>query len=115
MIDNQTQQDLSGELDRALTAAENILIPGGRLVVVSFHSLEDSRVKNFLRERSGKMPNASRHMPATTAGAPATFHVEKNSGLKPSDDEITRNPRARSAHLRYGIRTDAPAWEVQHA
>lgn len=96
--------DELGELDRALNAAEKLLVPGGRLVVVSFHSLEDWRVKNFLREKSGRAPNASRHMPVTIRDD-STFTLEAASGLKPSEQEIAENPRARSARLRYAIRT----------
>lgn len=101
--------DELGELERALEAAENLLHPGGRLVVVSFHSLEDWRVKNFLRDRSGRAANASRHMPLQQDTAAPSFEVEKNGGVKPSDEEVSANPRARSARLRYAIRTDAPA------
>lgn len=99
--------DELGELDRALNAAEKLLVPGGRLVVVSFHSLEDWRVKNFLREKSGRAPNASRHMPVA-ARDDSTFTLEAASGLKPTEAEIAANPRARSARLRYAIRTEAP-------
>lgn len=103
--------DELGELDRALAAAETLLNPGGRLVVVSFHSLEDARVKNFFKEKSGRTAAGSRHLPFAPSGAAASFMVEKNSGVAPSDEEIARNPRARSARLRYGIRTE----EAVHA
>jgi 16S rRNA (cytosine1402-N4)-methyltransferase len=96
--------DELGELERALDAAEELLMPGGRLVVVTFHSLEDSKVKNFLREKSGRAPGVSRHVPVAAQKAPPVFIVEKNSGLKPSDAECARNPRARSATLRWGVR-----------
>ena len=105
--------DELGELERALTSTENLLQPQGRLVVVSFHSLEDWRVKQFLREKSGKMPGTSRHLPSPTTSAPCIFHVEKSNGIAPSVEETTRNPRARSARLRYGIRLDATG--VMHA
>ncbi len=101
--------DELGELERALDAAEKLLVPGGRLVVVSFHSLEERCVKNFLKEKSGRLPNVSRHMPAAAQDAAATFALEESGGLKPTDEETTRNPRARSARLRYGIRTEAAA------
>ena len=108
--------DELGELEKVLQAAENILLPEGRLIVVSFHSLEDWRVKNFLKERSGRLGNQSRHLPEAPASAAPTFRVEKSNGLKASDDEIDRNPRSRSARLRYGIRTDAAPWqEASHA
>lgn len=108
--------DELGELERALQAAEQLLMPEGRLVVVSFHSLEDWRVKNFLKERAGKLGNNSRHLPAATAGPEATFIIEKSNGLQASEEEVDINPRSRSARLRYGIRTRAAAWpEVRHA
>jgi 16S rRNA (cytosine1402-N4)-methyltransferase len=104
--------DELGEIDRALEAAERLIAPGGRLVVVSFHSLEDWRVKNFLKEKSGKMPNVSRHLPVQQKAPPALFTVEKNNGLSPTPAETARNPRARSARLRWGVRTDIPAGEA---
>lgn len=102
------------ELDHGLEAAERLLSPGGRLAVVSFHSLEDRRVKTFLRRRSGRAVGPSRHAPAAIAG-PAegprpTFRVITGRPIGPSDAEAARNPRARSARLRVGERTDAPAW-----
>jgi 16S rRNA (cytosine1402-N4)-methyltransferase len=102
--------DELGELSRALEAAEKLLVPGGTLAVVSFHSLEDGCVKDFLRERSGKAANGSRHFPPLSRTQP-TFLLKKTGGDKPSDAEIARNPRARSARLRCGIR--AP--EAPHA
>jgi 16S rRNA (cytosine1402-N4)-methyltransferase len=102
--------DELGELERALEGAESIIAPEGRLVVVSFHSLEDSRVKDFFKERGGRLSNQSRHLPALPQGKDATFFIEANSGLKPSDAEIAVNPRSRSARLRYGIRTISPPW-----
>jgi 16S rRNA (cytosine1402-N4)-methyltransferase len=107
--------DELGELERALEAAEQLLAPEGRLVVVSFHSLEDWRVKNFLKIRSGKNPNVSRHMPVAPKEDPASFTVDRNQGLSASDDEVSRNPRSRSARLRYGIRTSAAPMEVRNA
>lgn len=103
--------DELGELERALTSAEEILQEGGRLVVVTFHSLEDACVKNFLRDRSGRTSNASRHMPVMEEKAAAIFTLEESAGLKPTDAEISINPRSRSARLRYGIRTA----EARHA
>jgi 16S rRNA (cytosine1402-N4)-methyltransferase len=104
------------ELEKALAAAENILQPSGRLVVVSFHSLEDWRVKNFLRERAGRLGNASRHLPEVPDRLAPTFMLEEANGLKASAAETAENPRSRSARLRYGIRTKAPAWqEAAHA
>lgn len=101
--------DEMGEIERALDAAPDILRAGGRLVVVSFHSLEDWRVKTFLRAQSGETAGTSRHLPQDAAPkAPALFTLEKRGGLAPSDAECTANPRARSARLRYAIRTQAP-------
>lgn len=103
------------ELENALQSAEKLLLPEGRLVVVSFHSLEDWRVKNFLKERAGTLGNNSRHLPAAPAGPAPTFTIPETNGLKASNDEIEENPRARSARLRYGVRTAASAWEASHA
>ena len=98
------------ELELGLAAAERALKPGGRLAVVTFHSLEDRIVKRFLRERSGATPSGSRHRPALTDPREPTFErVAKPVG--PSEDELSRNPRARSARLRSATRTAAPAWK----
>lgn len=101
--------DELGQLDAGLAAAERLLRPGGRLAVVSFHSTEDRRVKNFLRDRSGSAPAGSRHQPAAMAG-PAPSFERPAKAVRPSDAEIARNPRARSATLRSAVRTAAPAW-----
>jgi 16S rRNA (cytosine1402-N4)-methyltransferase len=95
------------ELAHGLAAAECVLKPGGRLVVVSFHSLEDRIVKNFLAERS-RPPAYSRHQPEVTP-APPTFRVLTRKPEVPDDAEIAANPRARSAKLRAAERTSAPA------
>jgi len=95
------------ELARALFAAETVLRDGGRLVVVSFHSLEDRIVKTFLSSRSGKS-GGSRHLPQPDA-TPAVFIQSGKSVISASATEIQRNPRARSAKLRAATRTDAPA------
>ncbi len=100
--------DELGELARALGAAESLLRPGGRLAVVSFHSLEDRLVKNFLLERSGLRDGGSRHMPEKTGPDP-TFTLAVRKGAPPSEAEVSANPRARSAHLRWAERTRAPA------
>jgi 16S rRNA (cytosine1402-N4)-methyltransferase len=99
--------DELGELARALGAAERILKDDGRLVVVSFHSLEDRIVKSFLTERS-ETRGGSRHAPEVIRPAP-TFRVLTKRPVTADDDEIARNPRARSAKLRAGERTEAPA------
>lgn len=102
------------ELNAGLAAAERLLRPGGRLAVVSFHSLEDRIVKQFLRDASGAVANASRHMPqARPATAPTFDHVAK--ALRPSDAELARNPRARSATLRAAVRSPAPFRERRAA
>jgi 16S rRNA (cytosine1402-N4)-methyltransferase len=99
--------DELGELERALAAAEMLLRPGGRLAIVSFHSLEDRIVKTFLRDRSGSA-GASRHMPMATDSEPATFRLVSRKAIQPGEDETRHNPRARSARLRVAERTDAP-------
>jgi len=102
--------DEMGELTRALIAAEVLLKPQGRLAVVSFHSLEDRIVKEFLRRRSGNAPSVSRHLPANDQNAPApSFAILTKKPQTPSEAEIAANPRARSAKLRIAERTDAPA------
>ncbi|MGO1120199.1 16S rRNA (cytosine(1402)-N(4))-methyltransferase RsmH [Rhodovibrionaceae bacterium A322] len=106
--------DELGELERGLEAAERILAPGGRLAVVSFHSLEDRIVKLFLRERSGADPKGSRHLPSLADSkdseeTKATFTTPGRSAIKPGKEECRDNPRARSARLRVAVRTTAPA------
>ena len=104
--------DELGEVDRGLEGAEQVLAPGGKLCVVSFHSLEDRRVKKFLRTRSGDAPQPSRHVPAPTEPGPEpTFKLISRKAISPSTDEQRSNPRARSAHLRVAERTSAPPWK----
>ncbi|WP_244643914.1 16S rRNA (cytosine(1402)-N(4))-methyltransferase RsmH [Alsobacter metallidurans] len=100
--------DELGELERALEASERALAPGGRLVVVTFHSLEDRIVKRFLTERAGREAAPSRHAPALERGA-ATFTLVNRKPLTAQHDELAANPRARSAKLRAAERTTAPA------
>jgi 16S rRNA (cytosine1402-N4)-methyltransferase len=98
-----------GELADGLAAAERVLKPGGRLAIVTFHSLEDRMVKRFLRARSGGTPSGSRHLPqASTAAAPSFEAVGR--GVRASEAEVARNPRARSATLRTARRTAALPW-----
>jgi len=104
--------DELGELVRALHAAEAVLKPGGRLVVVTFHSLEDRIVKQFLAERSGRVPSGSRHAPAVAAAQP-TFSLIGKGAVGPSEAEMRANPRARSAKLRAAERNEAPARRVE--
>jgi 16S rRNA (cytosine1402-N4)-methyltransferase len=99
--------DELGELERGLDAALNILKPEGRLVVVSFHSLEDRIVKQFLSARSTSAPRGSRHTPVTAPAQGAAFKLLTGRPQVPSDAEISANPRARSAKLRAGMRLAA--------
>jgi 16S rRNA (cytosine1402-N4)-methyltransferase len=98
--------DELGELERGLEAALEILSPKGRLAVVSFHSLEDRIVKQFLSRHSDARPRASRHAPAARAEK-APLHLLTKSPQTPSADEIQHNPRARSAKLRFAERLAA--------
>ncbi|TXM63664.1 16S rRNA (cytosine(1402)-N(4))-methyltransferase RsmH [Methylobacterium sp. WL103] len=104
--------DELGELVQALHAAERMLRPGGRLAVVTFHSLEDRIVKQFFSARSGRAVQASRHMPSALPGGEPTaarsFTPVTKGPVLPSDSETARNPRSRSAKLRAAERTDAP-------
>ena len=100
--------DELGELERGLEAAQRILNPGGRLAVVSFHSLEDRIVKRFLQSRSGKKAKSSRYLPGETSGPAPAFELPERHGIEPSEEEVAGNPRARSARLRWAIRTEAP-------
>lgn len=99
--------DELGELVRGLLAAERMLKPGGVLAVVSFHSLEDRIVKRFFQLRGDHAPQGSRHLPLTDA-APPCFTVPQRKPIEAGAAELARNPRARSARLRWGLRTDAP-------
>ena len=102
--------DEINEIERGLRQIERLLRPGGRAIVVSFHSLEDRPVKRFFRERSGgRQPN--RHEPpAATKSPDPTFRLLTRRARKPDGAEVSANPRARSARLRAAKRTDAPPW-----
>lgn len=100
--------DELGELVRGLHAAERVLKPGGRLVVVTFHSLEDRIVKQFFSARSGRAAQASRHLPGVERPSPKSFRPVTKGPVLPSDAETETNPRARSAKLRAAERTEAP-------
>jgi 16S rRNA (cytosine1402-N4)-methyltransferase len=102
--------DELGELTRGLSAAEHLLAPGGRLAVVTFHSLEDRPVKTFLQQRAGKMPAGSRHLPASAPSRAPSFRLLSTKPLVADKEEIRINPRARSAKLRAAERTAAPPW-----
>ena len=99
------------ELEAGLRAAEALLREGGRLAVVSFHSLEDRIVKRFLREGTGAHAGSSRHLPERKAATPPAF-ARASKAIRPSEAEIARNPRARSATLRAAVRSAAPAREA---
>ncbi|MBN8814219.1 MAG: 16S rRNA (cytosine(1402)-N(4))-methyltransferase RsmH [Sphingomonas sp.] len=98
-----------GELSDGLAAAERVLKPGGRLAVVTFHSLEDRLVKRFFRERSGSTPAGSRHLPPSAAQAAPSFE-KVGRAVRADEGEIAANPRARSATLRVAHRTAAAPW-----
>jgi 16S rRNA (cytosine1402-N4)-methyltransferase len=100
--------DELGELARGLVAAEVILKPGGKLAVVSFHSLEDRIVKQFFGRRSGRGEAAGRRLPGEKEPPQPTFSVSTGQPITPDEAERAGNPRARSAKLRFGTRTNAP-------
>ncbi|HPG03578.1 MAG TPA: 16S rRNA (cytosine(1402)-N(4))-methyltransferase RsmH [Rhodoblastus sp.] len=99
--------DELGELVRALAGAEEILVEGGALAVVSFHSLEDRIVKQFFAQRSGRGEARSRLLPGEPAPPASTFILQTRHAIAPSAEETTANQRARSAKLRVALRTDA--------
>ena len=104
--------DELAELARALVASERILAPGGRLAVVSFHSLEDRLIKRFFKERGQPEARGSRHLPPQAGhGRRSSFMFVNQAPVSPTQEEIAVNRRSRSAKLRAVIRTDAPAWE----
>jgi 16S rRNA (cytosine1402-N4)-methyltransferase len=102
------------ELVHGLSAAEHLLKPGGRLAVVTFHSLEDRIVKRFLQERSGQSARPSRHRPDLKSPAPSFMPLSRQP-VTPGPREVAQNPRARSAKLRAAIRTEAPAIPLSRA
>ncbi|MEQ7156397.1 16S rRNA (cytosine(1402)-N(4))-methyltransferase RsmH [Brevundimonas aurifodinae] len=104
--------DELGELTAGLEAAEATLSPGGRLAVVTFHSLEDRIVKAFLTERSGNSPGGSRHAPALIETRKPSFTLQFKGAREAGEAELAANPRARSARLRAAVRTEAPAWKA---
>lgn len=108
--------DELGELAQGLAAAERVLQPGGRLAVVTFHSLEDAIVKRFLRLRAGRQAQGSRHLPpdAPPERQPS-FRFVNPKPVAPSEEELAANPRARSARLRWAVRTEAPPWPADAA
>jgi 16S rRNA (cytosine1402-N4)-methyltransferase len=98
--------DELGEIERALEQALELLAPGGRIVVVSFHSLEDRIVKRAFQKAAGRTPGASRHDPGALLAppAPSGFALLTPRSIRPSAAEAAENPRARSAHLRALLR-----------
>lgn len=105
--------DELGEVDRGLAAAERLLAEGGRLAVVSFHSLEDRAIKEFLKARSGGQAQPSRHLPVQATPRVPSFRLLCRKPIAPSKEESERNPRARSSRLRLAERTAAAAWTAQ--
>ena len=103
------------ELAQALGAAEEILEEGGKLVVVTFHSLEDRIVKRFFATRCGREANASRHMPLPEQGPRPSFTQTERNAIGASEGEQRSNPRSRSAKLRWATRTAASAWKYDGA
>ncbi len=103
--------DELGQLAQGLQAAERALAPGGTLAVVTFHSLEDRIVKRFLQQRSGNSANSNRYAPEQSGEAPR-FALKIRKAIKPTEDEVQANPRARSAKLRVARRLDVPAGPV---
>lgn len=110
----EVNQELA-ELEAALVAAEHLLKPGGRLVVVSFHSLEDRIIKQFMQARAKRSEHVSRHSPAALLAADDTqtntFILTPKHAIAPTEEEVRRNPRARSAKLRCATRTAVPVTE----
>ena len=98
------------ELEAGLIAAERVLKAGGRLCVVTFHSLEDRIVKGFFAVRAGRTPGGSRHAPPVESKHAPSFQLMFNGVRAPSESEMAVNPRARSAKLRAAVRTEAPVW-----
>ncbi len=101
-----------GELFEGLMAAERALRPGGKLAVVTFHSVEDRMVKRFLTARAGAGGNANRFAPQIEQDAPQ-FKIKSRKAIGPDAQELEENPRSRSAKLRVGVRTDAPAGSIE--
>jgi 16S rRNA (cytosine1402-N4)-methyltransferase len=107
--------DELGEISRGLMAAESGLKPGGRLAVVTFHSLEDRLVKVFLKERAEAKPLGSRYRPAQAAAFTPSFAMSGRKPVEPGAAEVGANPRARSARLRAAVRTDGPVFAPERA
>ncbi len=102
--------DELGELARGLSAGERLLRAGGRLVVVTFHSAEDRMVKRFFAQRSGRVSRGSRHLPQIESVPAPSFQIINQRAVSPGNEEVRENPRARSAKLRFAMRSTAEAW-----
>jgi 16S rRNA (cytosine1402-N4)-methyltransferase len=100
--------DELGELERGLAAADSVLAPGGRLAVVSFHSLEDRAVKEYVRQRAGRTPSPSRHAPPRAVERETTLRDLTRKPVLPTASEVASNPRARSARLRVAEKLGIP-------
>lgn len=98
--------DELGELKRGLAGAVDILAPQGKIAVVSFHSLEDRIVKSFLQEKAGKAPRSSRHLPLAKPEEIPMLNIVTKSPIRPTEEEIALNPRARSSRLRAAVKND---------
>jgi 16S rRNA (cytosine1402-N4)-methyltransferase len=106
--------DELGELERALAAMPSLLVPGGRLVVVAFHSLEDRIVKRFLGERSDRQARPSRHLPDLPSRPQPLFRPLSSRAIRPGPSEVAANPRARSARLRAALRLSQEPADQAH-
>ncbi|MEZ5865150.1 MAG: 16S rRNA (cytosine(1402)-N(4))-methyltransferase RsmH [Geminicoccaceae bacterium] len=106
--------DELGELDRLLEAAPDCLAPGGRLVLVAFHSLEDRRIKRFIDQAAGRVARPSRHLPLTTEATRARLRWLERKVVRPGEAEVQTNPRARSARLRAAVKLAEEGEAVAH-
>ncbi len=106
--------DELGELDRLLEAAPDHLAPGGRLVLVAFHSLEDRRIKRFIDQAAGRVARPSRHLPLTTETTRARLRWLERKVVRPGEAEVQSNPRARSARLRAAVKLAEEGEGVAH-
>ena len=100
------------EISKGLTAAERILENGGRLIAITFHSIEDRIVKLFFRNRSGMENSSSRHLPVSESARAPSFQLGRKKAVKPTSDEVAANPRSRSAKLRSATRTVESCWDL---
>ncbi len=106
--------DELGELDRLLDASPDHLAPGGRIVLVAFHSLEDRRIKRFIDQAAGRVARPSRHLPLTTEATRARLRWLERKVVRPGEAEVQTNPRARSARLRAAVKLAEEGEAVAH-